>query len=60
VAYSCNGFHEASTGQKYNGIGYLWKDMLQQHAQKRYHVMVSGGDSQGWAGGGQDGGRGSV
>jgi hypothetical protein len=41
VAYSCNGFHEASTGQKYNGIGYLWKDMLQQHGQKRYHVMVS-------------------
>jgi len=44
LSYSCNGFHEHAAEQKYGGIGFLWQDLMREHAAKRFHVMVGGGD----------------
>lgn len=38
--YSCNGFHEEANERKYGGIGNLWKDVMQRHAQQPYHLQV--------------------
>jgi hypothetical protein len=43
--YSCNGFHEEANEKKYGGIGNLWKDVMQRHAQQPYHLQVRMADA---------------
>ncbi|KAI8998013.1 hypothetical protein BC832DRAFT_535157, partial [Gaertneriomyces semiglobifer] len=44
--YSCNGF-STDTEQpesNYDGVRPLWRDMLQVHSKRPFHLMVGGGD----------------
>lgn len=42
--YSCNGHHDAGADSDYGGVEHLWTDVLQQHEQQPYSLLVGLGD----------------
>lgn len=42
--YSCNGFHDPKDEFEMGGIQPLWRDVLHNHTQDPFHLMVGGGD----------------
>ena len=42
--HSCNGFSLSVNPDDFNGPDPLWRDVLQKHAKKPFHVMIGGGD----------------
>ncbi|CAG7846587.1 SubName: Full=Uncharacterized protein {ECO:0000313/EMBL:CCA69829.1} [Serendipita indica DSM 11827] len=50
AAYSCNGFSAGINADEFRGPGHasgfdpVWSDLLDQHAEKPFHVLVGGGD----------------
>ncbi|KIO06426.1 hypothetical protein M404DRAFT_999082 [Pisolithus tinctorius Marx 270] len=50
ATYSCNGFSAGVNPDDFRGPGFrsgydpMWVDLLQQHSQKPFHVLVGGGD----------------
>lgn len=50
ATYSCNGFSAGVNPDDFRGPGFrsgydpMWVDLLQQHSQQPFHVLVGGGD----------------
>ena len=42
--HSCNGFSLSVDSNKFSGPDPLWRDVLNAHQQKPFHVMIGGGD----------------
>ncbi|KAF2224233.1 hypothetical protein BDZ85DRAFT_165054, partial [Elsinoe ampelina] len=42
--HSCNGFSLSVDPNSFSGPDPLWRDVLNSHAMKPYHVMIGGGD----------------
>ncbi|KAF8544283.1 hypothetical protein BDD12DRAFT_915480 [Trichophaea hybrida] len=42
--HSCNGFSLSVNPDDFNGPDPLWKDVLDKHKEKPFHVMIGGGD----------------
>ncbi|GAM82693.1 hypothetical protein ANO11243_006760 [Dothideomycetidae sp. 11243] len=42
--HSCNGFSLSVDSNKFSGPDPLWRDVLNSHAMRPYHVMIGGGD----------------
>ncbi|KAL9055458.1 MAG: hypothetical protein Q9162_003556 [Coniocarpon cinnabarinum] len=42
--HSCNGFSLSVDPNKFSGPDPLWRDVLNTHQQKPFHVMIGGGD----------------
>lgn len=42
--YSCNGFSSSVDSNKVSGPDPLWRDILNEHQTRPFHVMVGGGD----------------
>jgi len=44
VGHSCNGFSSGVKVEDFNGPDPLWNDVLDNHREKPYHLLVGGGD----------------
>jgi len=42
--YSCSGFSANVDQEEYGGMDPMWNDMLREHANNPFHVMIGGGD----------------
>lgn len=42
--YSCNGFSLSVDSNKFSGPDPLWRDVLNEHQTRPFHVMIGGGD----------------
>ncbi|KXT15005.1 hypothetical protein AC579_7738 [Pseudocercospora musae] len=42
--HSCNGFSYTVDSNKFSGPDPLWRDVLNRHQSKPFHVMIGGGD----------------
>ncbi|WFD42874.1 hypothetical protein MPSI1_001524 [Malassezia psittaci] len=44
VGHSCNGFSSSVDTKSFNGADPLWRDVMNSHADKPYHICMGGGD----------------
>lgn len=44
AAYSCSGFSTSVDQDEWGGADPMWRDLLAQHAQQPFHMLMGGGD----------------